>query len=107
MSTPPITESKQCPNCDRNFGLEHSTCPHCGTGSPSQHDRIQRDSFPKWVIALLIFVIPLGSCGACLLTNQNVVENGYRFSDVLIVVEVVSVIVGLLMINANFNREFR
>lgn len=76
-------------------------------GSSSQDDRSQQTFFPKWVIALLIFVIPLGSCGACLLSNQNVVENGYRFSDVPIIIEVVSVIAGLLMIHANFNREFR
>ena len=102
-----MNENSQCPNCRTNLPGGHSTCPQCGIGSSSEHDRIQRAFFPKWVIGLLILVIPLGSCGACLLSNQNVVENGYRFSDVIIVVEVVSVIVGLLMINANFNREFR
>jgi hypothetical protein len=62
--------------------------------------------FPIWLVILFLVVIPLGSCGSCFAFNSNQKEYGYEFLNLPLTIEIVSVILGLIMVKVNFDREF-
>ena len=87
-------------------------CPHCGDGRPArimqEHDQGVYPVSAIWIVGT-IFLVPLSACGGCLaivFTQQNSPPSNEIFLsktlNFALAVEVISVLIGIILLTYNF-----
>ena len=89
-----------CPKCQQPLEAGQTWCSNCGLSIEADKPKKDRMPIPIWIV-VIIFLVPLATCGACFAGVWTQNEPGYEFLNIPMQIEVVSVVIGTILLGIN------